>query len=137
MGFLLDTNVLSELHKPHPDPGVLSWFETVPDEELFLSVLTVGEIRQGVERLRRRDPSRAAGYDRWLERLRRDFSDRILPVTAEIAEEWGRINTIRTFPVVDGLLAATARVHRLVLVTGNVADVRETGADLLNPFSRR
>jgi len=67
----------------------------------------------------------------------RDFSDRVLPVTAEIAQEWGRINANRTFPVVDSLLAATARVHRLVLVTRNVADVRETGADLLNPFSPR
>jgi predicted nucleic acid-binding protein len=136
LGFLLDTNVLSELRKPRSDPGVRSWFEAVSEDELFLSVLTVGEIRQGVERLRGKDLSRAAEYDRWLERLRRDFADRILPVTAEVAEEWGRMNARRVFPVVDGLLAATARVHRLTLVTRNVNDVVDAGVDLLNPFSR-
>lgn len=115
MGFLLDTDVLPELRRRNPDPAVLSWFEAVPDDELFLSVLTVGEIRQGVERLRSEDPVRAAEYDRWLERLRRAFADRVLPVTAEIVEEWGRMNARRTFPVVDGLLGATALVHGLAL----------------------
>ncbi len=80
---------------------------------------------------------RAAEYDRWLERLRRDFTDRVLPVTAEIAEEWGRMNARRTFPVVDGLLGATALVHGLVLVTRNVDDVRGAGVRVLNPFSAR
>lgn len=104
-------------------------------DDLFLSVLVVGEIRQGVERLRRRDPKQADVFDRWLRALRRDYGERVLPVTAAIAEEWGRLNVPDPLPVVDGLLAATARVHSLTLVTRNAAQVERTGVNLLNPFS--
>ena len=94
----------------------------------------IGEVRQGIERLRPRDPSRAAVYEAWLAVLGRDYRDRVLPITAEISEQWGRFNAVRTTSVVDGLMAATASVHDLTLVTRNVVDVSGTGVRLLNPF---
>ncbi len=115
--------------------GVKEWMETVSPGELYLSVLVVGEIRRGVERLRRRDLAQARVYEEWLDRLRRDYAERIIPVTAAIAEEWGRINVPDPVPVVDGLLAATAKVEGMTFVTRNTADVERTGVRLVNPFS--
>jgi predicted nucleic acid-binding protein len=132
--YLLDTNVVSEGRKPDCDAGVRRWLESVRGDELFLSVLVLGEIRQGVERLRRRDPRQAAVYEAWLATLRRDYADRVLAVTADVAEEWGRLNIPDPLPVVDGLLAATARVRGLTLVSRNTADLARTGVRLLNPF---
>jgi predicted nucleic acid-binding protein len=134
VSFLLDTNVLAEIRKPRAHPAVAAWWASVPGSALYLSVLVVGEVQQGVERLRRRDPRQAAAYDAWLTALRRDFAERILPVTEEIAVEWGRLNAGDPLPVIDGLLAATAKVHALTLVTRNVADVRHTRVSVLNPF---
>ena len=136
MSFLLDTNVISEARKPAGDPNVRAWLASVRGAELYLSVLVVGEIRQGIERLRRRDP-RHAVFEAWLATLRLDYADRILPVTAEIAEEWGRLNVPDPVAAIDGLLAATAHVHGLTLVTRNTADVARTGVALLNPFAPR
>ncbi len=135
MSFLLDTNVLSEVRKPAGDANVRSWLASVRGTDLYLSVLGVGEIRQGIERLRRRDPAQAAVYEAWLATLRRDYADRILLVTADIAEAWGRLNVPDPVPVVDGLLAATAQVRDLTLVTRNTADLARTGVRLLNPFA--
>jgi predicted nucleic acid-binding protein len=135
VSFLLDRNVLSEARKPAGDVNVRAWLASVRGAELYLSVLVVGEIRQGIERLRRRDPSQAAVFETWLAMLRRDYADRILPVTVQIAEEWGRLNVPDPVPAIDGLLAATARVHGLTLVTRNTADVARTGVALLNPFA--
>lgn len=137
MSFLLDTNVLSELRKRTPDAGVAAWFDSADSQQLYLSVLTVGEIRQGICRLQRRDRAQAAVFDQWLAGLLRDYSDRIVPVTAEVAEEWGTLNVPDPLPVVDGLLAATAKVHDWTLVTRNISDVVGTGARLHNPFSSR
>lgn len=134
MSYLLDTNVISEARKPNGNPGVRQWLASVPGGDLYLSVLVLGEVRQGIERLRRRDPAQASVFDSWLARLRRDYTDRILPVTLGIAEEWGRMNVPDPLPVIDGLLAATARVHGLVLVTRNLTDLNRTGVPLLNPF---
>ncbi len=134
MSYLLDTNIVSELRKRVPDAGVSRWLRTVDGGELYLSVLVVGEIVQGVERLRRRDPAQAVGFDRWLADLRGQFGDRIVPVDVTVAVEWGRLNGSGPLPVVDGLLAATAKVHDWTLVTRNVADVDRTGVRLLNPF---
>jgi predicted nucleic acid-binding protein len=136
MSHLLDTNVLSELRKKQPDPGVLEWFATVRASELFVSVLVIGEIRQGVDRLARRDPAQADVFDRWLKQLTAVYDDRIVPITTEIAEEWGRLNVPDRLPVVDGLLAATALVRDWTLVTRNTADVGSTGVRLLNPFGK-
>lgn len=136
MSYLLDTNVISELRKgDRADPNVTAWFADVADEEIFLSVLTIGEIRRGIESVRRRDPDAAASLDSWLVRLSGAHNARILPVDRVIAEEWGRMNVPDPLPVIDGLLAATARVLGLTLVTRNVADVVGTGVELLDPFA--
>lgn len=135
MAFLVDTDVVSEVRKRAGDPGVRRWFDAVDAGDLFLSVLTVGEVRQGVERLRRRDAPQAQVFEVWLDRLRRDFAQRVLPVSAAVAEEWGRMSAADPPPAVDGLLAATARVHGLTLVTRNVTDVRRTGVSVLDPFT--
>jgi predicted nucleic acid-binding protein len=134
MSFLLDTNVLSEIRKPKHDANVQRWFRSVEDSDLYLSVLVVGEIRQGVERLRRRDPKRATAYESWLADLRLRYRERIVPISSEIAEEWGRRNVPDPLGVVDGLLAATAKVIGLTLVTRNTADVARTGVAVLDPF---
>jgi len=103
--------------------------------DLFLSVLVVGEIRQGIERLRRSDPVRARLFEERLGTLRAQFADRILPITTEIAEEWGRLNVPSSLPLVDGLMAATARVMGLTVVTRNVRDFERAQVSVLNPFS--
>ncbi len=134
MSFLLDTNVISEARKPRGSPRVKAWMASVRGADLFLSVLVVGEIRQGIERLRRRDPAQAAVYEAWLAGLHRDYASRILPITADIAEEWGRMNVPDPVATIDGLLAATAKARGLTLVTRNTADLVRTGVPLLNPF---
>jgi toxin FitB len=134
--YLLDTNVLSELRKGRRcNSGVTAWFSEVADADLGLSVLVVGEIRRGIEAVRRRDEARATALDQWLARLLRDHGERILPVDRPVAEEWGRLTAVRAASVVDVLLAATARVHGLTLVTRNVRDVQWTGVSCLNPFA--
>ena len=136
MSYLLDTNVISELRKgERADLNVRGWFGELADDEIFLSVLTIGEIRRGVENVRRRDPKSGAALDSWLARLGEAHRDRILPVDRAIAEEWGRMNVPDPLPVVDGLLAATAKVVGLTLATRNVADVEGSGVELVDPFS--
>ncbi|MEW6754065.1 MAG: type II toxin-antitoxin system VapC family toxin [Candidatus Latescibacterota bacterium] len=136
MSYLLDTNVVSELRKgARANPGVASWHRSVTPGSTWLSVLVVGEIRRGVESIRRRDPARAAALDGWMLRLVEDYGERILPVDRAVADVWGRINVPDPLPAVDGLLAATALVHDLTLVTRNADHVQRTGARFLNPFS--
>jgi toxin FitB len=133
--YLLDTNVIAELRKgPRASAHVRTWFAGVDADDIFLSALTIGEIRRGVESVRRRDPPAARALERWLRRLLLDHADRIVGVDAAVAEEWGRLGVPDPLPVIDGLLAATARVHDLVLVTRNVKDVERTGVEFLNPF---
>ncbi len=136
MSYLIDTNVLSELRKgPRCDTRVAAWFADVPPEDVFLSVLAVGEIRRGVERIRRRDARSARVLEAWLRRLVAEHSDRILPIDDAVAEEWGRLNVPDPIPVIDGLMAATARVHGLTLATRNLKDIKRTGAACVNPFA--
>jgi predicted nucleic acid-binding protein len=137
VSFLLDTNVVSEIRKRAPDAGVAEWLASVPADTLFLSVLVVGEIRQGIEGLARRDPDQAEIFERWLGELIGGYGDRLVPITERIAQAWGRLNVPDPVPVVDGLMAATALVHDWTLVTRNVDDVSSTGVRLLNPFSAR
>ncbi|MFF3672181.1 type II toxin-antitoxin system VapC family toxin [Microtetraspora malaysiensis] len=134
MGYLLDTNVASELTKSRPHPGVSAWLDTVPGPALYLSVLVIGEIRQGIERIRDRDPVRAGVFESWLVRLEHSFGERIVPIDLMIVQEWGAISSRTPLPVVDGLLAATARVRGWTVVTRNTKDFERTGARLLNPF---
>jgi len=135
MAFLLDTNVVSELRKRAPDPHVLAWHQRNVTAAAYVSVLVLGELRQGIERIRPRDAAQAEALERWLDRLVVGYRDRILAVTADVAQEWGRLAaSAQPPPAVDGLLAATARVRRLVLVTRNVRDVARTGVAVVNPF---
>ena len=134
MSFLLDTNVVSEIRKKTPNAGVSAWFTSVPEKELFLSVLVVGEISHGIERLARRDAVQAKALEQWLKQLVDAYGDRIVPITTEVAEIWGLLNVPDPAPVVDGLMAATALAHDWTLVTRNVTDVASTGVRLLDPF---
>ncbi|MGD9615857.1 MAG: type II toxin-antitoxin system VapC family toxin [Alphaproteobacteria bacterium] len=135
MSFLIDTNVLSEIRKGRRcDPNVAAWFASVDDSGVYVSVLVLGEIRRGIEMLRRRDAAQALALQHWLNRASADFSDRLLPIDRAVADEWGRLSAIRTVPVVDGLLVSTARVHGMTFVTRNIADVAGLGAFVLNPF---
>ena len=134
VAYLLDTSVVSGARKPAADANVLSWLASVADGELYLSALVIGEIHQGIERLRRRDPARAVVFDTWLSALLRDYGDRIIPVTAEVAQEWGRLNVPDPLPVIDGLMAATAKLRGWTFVTRNAADLTRAGVRLLNPF---
>lgn len=136
MTYLIDTNVLSEVRKGgRCDPEVARWWSGVGDDDLYLSVLVLGEIRKGVEILRRRDPVRASAIEAWLAEIGEAFSGRILPVDQPVAEAWGRLNVPDPVPVIDGLLAATAMIHNLILVTRNVSDIAGTGARFLDPFT--
>ena len=137
-GFLLDTNVVSELVKPRPDENVVRWLEATDESIVFLSVLTVGEIRNGIERLR--SGRRRGRLESWLQMdLRARFLDRILPFHEEIADRWGAISALaaaqgKPVPTLDGLLAATALHHNLTLVTRNSSDIAGTGVATLNPW---
>ncbi|TVR16534.1 MAG: type II toxin-antitoxin system VapC family toxin [Planctomycetota bacterium] len=136
-GYLLDTNILAELRKhDRCNPGVSNWFDTVDDGSVFLSVLVIGEVRRGVELLRRRDPAAAAQLDAWLHRIKAQFASRIIGIDSDICELWGGLGLQQPAPPIDGLLAATALFHDLVLVTRNVSDVQRIGVRLHNPFSR-
>jgi predicted nucleic acid-binding protein len=136
LNFLIDTNVISEIRKgARCDAHVASWFASVNDDQLYLGVLTLGEIRRGAEKLRRRDMNGAEALDRWLVDVERAFVGRILPVDSSVAREWGRMSALRTVPVVDCLLAATAKANDLTLVTRNVRDIVGLGAKILDPFA--
>ena len=137
--FLLDTNVISEVRKGgRSDPNVSGWYASVSESHLFISSLTVGEIRKGIELARHRnDIDQTESLEAWLQRVIEGFSGRILNVDAQVADSWGQMSAIRPVPVIDGLLAATAVAHDFTLVTRNVSDVEGLGARVLDPFSAR
>lgn len=134
MNYLLDTNVVSEGQKPRPNSNVVHWLGSIPGSSLFISTLVIGELRQGVEMLYRRDRQRATTLEHWLQAMLTAYADRMLPVTVEIAEEWGRMNVPDRLPTVDGLMAATAKVHRMTFVTRDVGRLSHYGVTILNPF---
>ena len=137
-GFLLDTNVISEVIRKRPEATVLKWLDSTDEDLLLLSVLTLGEIRKGVAALR--TGSRRASLEAWLDReLPARFAGRILPVDEAVADQWGILAASaaargRPLPVVDGLLAATALHHSLILVTRNDRHLADTGVPVLNPW---
>ncbi len=136
MNYLIDTNVLSELRKrERAHPLVVDWFQKRKPQEVFLSVLTLGELRRGVERLYRRDPKTAHIIGTWLEQIPDRFQDRILHVDQAVAEQWGRLGVLASLPDVDGLIAATALVYDMVVVTRNVKHIAPTGVRHVNPFT--
>lgn len=134
MSFLLDTNVVSELRRRAPNPLVVRWFQKVRSSEIYLSVLTLGEIRQGIEQLRSKDQVAAASLEAWLQGLVATYRGHIVGIDAVVAERWGRLNVPDRVPAIDGLLAATALVNDWTLVTRNVDDINRTGVRFLNPF---
>jgi predicted nucleic acid-binding protein len=135
VSLLLDTNVVSELRKGRrADTRVVEWFAGIADEEIHLSVLVVGELRRGIERLRGRDARQAGALEAWLREVVRTHAERILPVDSRVAEQWGRLAARRSASTIDTLMAATAQVFDLTLVTRNVKDVAWTGVSWLNPF---
>jgi predicted nucleic acid-binding protein len=135
VNYLIDTNIISEVRKGERcDRHVAAWFASIDDEAIYLSVLVLGEIRKGIERARRTEPARARALEKWLSRLKQAYEEHILPIDQMVADEWGSMSATRSAPTVDVLLAATAKVHRMILATRNVADVTGLGADVLNPF---
>jgi toxin FitB len=137
VNYLLDTNVVSEIRRRIPHGNVLAWLESVPHEALFLSVIVVGEVRAGIDRLRPRDSAQADVFEAWLGELLTSFADRIVPIDVAVAEEWGRLAARRTVAVEDGLMAATANVHGMTFVTRNVTDVAGTSTRVVNPWDPR
>ncbi len=136
MSFLIDTNIISEVRKgPRCDAHVATWYASIADKDIFLSTLVLGEIRKGVELARPRDPGKAAVLERWLLDVKAAFTGRILGIDDAVTDQWGRMNATRPVSVIDGLLAATALIHGLTLVTRNDHDVAGLGATVLNPFT--
>jgi predicted nucleic acid-binding protein len=134
MGYLIDSNVLSELRKPKRVEQVTGWFRRVTPSELFTSVLVLAELRRGSLLVRRRDPASADHLDRWISDLEAAFEDRVLAVSSAVADRWAELMVPDPVPVIDGLLAATALVHGHTLVTRNTKDVARTGVNVLDPF---
>jgi toxin FitB len=133
--YLLDTNVISEISRgEQSDQNVRMWYAAMAPEQLCTSALVIGEIRAGVERLRHRESERAMAFERHLVLLIDLFADRIIGIDRRTAEEWGRLNARRRRPAIDGLIAATALVRDMTIVTRNVRDFAQTGAAILNPF---
>lgn len=131
-----DTNVLSETRKRQPAVGVADWITSTPADRMHVSVLTLGEIEQGISRIRGRgDQYQAAALERWLRDVESGFEDRILPVTLPVAAAWGRQQYARPLPVINALIAATAQVHGMTVVTRNIKDFELTGVQVFNPFS--
>jgi toxin FitB len=136
--FLLDTNVISEIRKrERAHPNVIRWVARTAVEEIGTSVLVLAEIRRGIELKRRNDAQQAKSLDRWFSQMRMRLGERVLAVDEPVAEAWALLGIPDPLPLIDGLLAATAKVHGLTLVTRNVADIGSTGVSVLDPFSER
>ena len=138
MSYLLDTNAVSEWVRPRPDPGIVRWLDEVDEDRTYLSVITLGELRKGVDRLA--DGRRRGRLDQWLtNELPGRFSGRLLSVDAAVADKWGQLlaraeNAGRTVAAVDALIAATANVHSLKVVTRNVGHFRDAGVEVVSPW---
>jgi len=132
--YLLDTNVVSELRKPKPHGAVLQWIQDVPDIDLHLSAVTIGEIQAGIELTREQDEVKAAELDRWLELVARSFN--VIPMDAAVFRAWALIMHRASDTLYeDAMIAATAKVHQLTVVTRNVTDFKTFGVEVLNPFT--
>jgi predicted nucleic acid-binding protein len=133
VSYLLDTNVLSEARRRSPE--AVAWLRAVNPASLFVSVITIGEIAKGISQRARTDPVAAAALEAWLDTLGISYAERVLPIDQAVAIAWGRLMAQRTRPVVDALIAATARVHNLVLVTRNVTDFAGCGVEVVDPWA--
>ena len=134
--YLLDTNVVSELRRPRPRKAVQGWFRTVPTDRLFLSAVTIGEIQAGIELAREQDTAKAEELESWLDRVVALHA--VLPMNAVVFREWARLKHRKSDTVIeDAMIAATARVHRLTVVTRNVRHFQTFEVELLDPFEGR
>jgi hypothetical protein len=134
--YLLDTNVISETRKATPHGGVMAWLRSRKDEKVFLPAVVFGEIQTGVEKTRRQDPQKALEIEGWILRLLAAFD--VIPMTAVEFREWARLMNKRSDDLTrDAMIAATAKVHRLIVVTRNTRDFRHFGVETLNPFLYR
>jgi predicted nucleic acid-binding protein len=134
--FLLDTNVISEIRKrDRAHPNVARWVARTAVKDIGTSVVVLAEIRRGIELKRRRDSRQAELLDRWFAQMRTRLGDRVLPIDEPIAEAWAILSVPDPLPLIDGLLAATAKVHGLTVVTRNVGDIARTGVPALDPFA--
>lgn len=131
--YLVDTNVVSEARRNSPE--AVAWLRSAAPSSIYLSVITLGEIMKGIALKERSDRQAAGHLAEWLGKLRQDFSVRILPISDHVAIEWGRIAALRPRGDADGLIAATAKVHDLILVTRNVADFDDAGVSIVNPWA--
>lgn len=132
--YLLDTNVVSELRRPRPHGAVLAWLASVDDSEIFVSAVTLGEIQAGIELTREQDPAKAAELEGWLDMVSGAYN--VLPMDAAVFRAWARLMHRRSDTLYeDAMIAATAKVHRLTVVTRNVADFQALGFEVLNPFA--
>lgn len=135
MSYLVDTNVISELRKgDRCNEFVATWWSGIGEDEIFLSVLAIGEIRKGIENIRRRDSRSAGALEVWLSSIISNHGHRILAIELDVVEEWGRMNVPDPLPVIDGLIAATAKVRGLTVATRNVEDFERTGVATVNPW---
>lgn len=131
--YLLDTNVISELRRPRPHGAVLAWLNLVPDTSLYLSAVTIGELQAGIEITRRQDPDKAADIERWLDRVAASWQ--ILPMDATTFRVWSQMMNGRSDDLIeDAMIAATAEVHGLTVVTRNTRDFVPFGVPTLDPF---
>jgi predicted nucleic acid-binding protein len=132
--YLLDTNVISELRRPRPHGALVAWLTDIPDANLFLSAVTIGELQAGIEMTRERDPSKAAEIETWLEQVAGTYN--VLAADGATFRVWARLMHRRSDPLIeDALIAATALTHNLVVVTRNVKDFRQFGVRTVNPFA--
>ena len=134
--YLLDTNILSETRRKQSDQRVIEFLSATDASALYISVLTLGELRKGVALKKRIDPDTAKRLAHWVDGLGYSFADRILGIDAATATVWGELSAQRPRPVIDTLLAATAIAHELIFVTRNTSDVQDTKANLLNPWKK-
>jgi toxin FitB len=131
--YLLDTNVVSELRRPRPHGGVIAWLNHQEEQQLFLSAVTLGELQAGLERTRRQDRSKASDIESWADQLAASYQ--ILPMDTPCFREWGRIMDRTPDKLLeDAMIAATARVHQLIVATRNEKDFRQLDVRILNPF---
>ena len=132
--YLLDTNVVSELRKPHPDRGVLKWLDSAPPADLLLPAVVIGELQRGVEKLRRRHPAKALHLEQWLDQLASSYQ--VVPMDGHVFREWATL--IEGHPErleVDAMIAATARIHKFTVVSRNARDFERLETRVLNPFT--